>query len=50
MFKLFTVCALVYILYRISSTPNLLTGKKDKKNIKNKNVDENEYIDYEEVD
>lgn len=43
MFKLFTIGALIYILYRITFKPNLLTGEQSKD-------DDSEYIDYEEVD
>lgn len=47
LFKLFTISALVYILYRISSTPRFLSG--DKKSAK-KDIDEGDYVDYEEVE
>lgn len=56
MFKLLFIGGLIYLLYRIS-IPSSLQGPKDMKDSivtpkksKEKKVDEDDYIDYEEVD
>ncbi len=47
LFKFFTVGALIYILYRISAVPRLLENTS---NNNEKNIDESDYVDYEEVE
>lgn len=55
MFKLLFIGGLIYLLYRMS-IPSSLQSSKDKDSIvtpkeaKEKKVDEDDYIDYEEVD
>ncbi len=56
MFKLFFIGVLIYLLYRVSMTSSLPTPKqKTKANIKEnkskeRKIDEDDYIEYEEVD
>jgi len=56
MFKLFYIGALLYLLYRVIIIPFLGTPKQAPKanikaeNPKEKKIDDNDYIEYEEVD
>jgi len=55
LFKLFTIGALIYILFRISSKPNLPKDSKEKMNVSEtpaneRNTEAFDDIDFEEVD
>lgn len=55
MFKLITIVALIYLFYRVTFKPKQIENSETPPNIidseppKKKDIDDDDYIDYEEV-